>query len=63
MTKNIPNDQKMYRMTHKRPNDHKIDQHFPLQDLPKFTQIGNFGMKTYHLATLLRTGFFCSLLW
>jgi hypothetical protein len=29
----------------------KIDQHFPLQDPPKFTQIGIFGLKTYHLAT------------
>jgi hypothetical protein len=27
-------------------------QHLPLQDLPKFTQIGIFGLKIYHLATL-----------
>jgi hypothetical protein len=40
---------------------HKIDQmtitytyqHLPLQDPPKFTQIGIFGLKIYHLATLL----------
>jgi hypothetical protein len=25
----------------------------PLQDPPKFTQIGIFGLKIYHLATLL----------
>jgi hypothetical protein len=28
-------------------------QFFPLQDPPKFTQIGIFGLKTNHLATLL----------
>jgi hypothetical protein len=27
-------------------------QHHPLQDPPKFTQIGIFGLKIYHLATL-----------
>jgi hypothetical protein len=27
-------------------------QHRPLQDPLKFTQIGNFGLKTNHLATL-----------
>jgi hypothetical protein len=31
----------------------KIYQHLPLQDRPKFTQIGIFGLKTNHLATLL----------
>jgi hypothetical protein len=35
-----------------RPNDNKIDQDFPLPDPPKFTQIGIFGLKTNHLATL-----------
>jgi hypothetical protein len=28
-------------------------QHFPFQGPPKFTQIGIFGLKTNHLATLL----------
>jgi hypothetical protein len=35
------------------PNDHKIYQHLPLQDHPKFTQIVIFGLKIYDLATLL----------
>jgi hypothetical protein len=30
-------------------------QHRPLQDLPKFTQIGIFGLKIYQLATLVLT--------
>jgi hypothetical protein len=38
------------------PNGHKIYQHVPLQDPPKFTQNGIFGLKLYHLATLLRAG-------
>jgi hypothetical protein len=29
----------------------KIYQHLSLQDPPKFTQIGIFGLKTCHLAT------------
>jgi hypothetical protein len=33
------------------PNDHKIYPYLPLQDAPKFTQI---GFKIYHLATLPR---------
>jgi hypothetical protein len=37
-----------------RPNGCKANQLFPLQDLPKFTQIGIFGLKIYHLATLLK---------
>jgi hypothetical protein len=44
---------KMYQMTIKYiPNGHK-KQHFPLKDPPKFTQIGTFGLKIYHLATLV----------
>jgi predicted secreted protein len=35
-----------------RPKGHKIYQHLPLQDPPKFTQIGIFGLKIWHLATL-----------
>jgi hypothetical protein len=42
---NIPNDQKI-------PNGRKIYQHYPLQDPPKFTQIGIFALKICHLATL-----------
>jgi hypothetical protein len=34
------------------PNGYKIYQHLPLQDPPKFTQIGIFGLKIYHLAIL-----------
>jgi hypothetical protein len=36
-----------------RPNGNKIFQHLPLQDPPEFTQIGIFGLKTNHLATLV----------
>jgi hypothetical protein len=39
-----------------RPNSHKIYQHTPLQDPPKFTQIGIFGLKICHLATLIQSG-------
>jgi hypothetical protein len=41
------------------PDDHKTCQYLPLQDPSKFTQIGNLGLKMYHLATLvhLPTGF------
>jgi hypothetical protein len=35
------------------PNGRKIDQHVPLQDPPKFTQIGSFWFENWHLATLL----------
>jgi hypothetical protein len=35
------------------PNGHKINQHFPIQGPPKFTQIGIFGLKTNPLATLV----------
>jgi hypothetical protein len=34
---------------------HKIYQHLPLPDPPKFTQIWIFGLKTNHLATLVWT--------
>jgi hypothetical protein len=37
-----------------RPNDHVKYQHLPLQDPPKFTQIGIFGFKICRLATLLQ---------
>jgi hypothetical protein len=34
------------------PNGHTIHQPFSIQGPPKFTQIGIFGLKIYHLATL-----------
>jgi hypothetical protein len=34
------------------PNGHKVYQRLPSQDHPKFTQIGIFGLKINHLATL-----------
>jgi hypothetical protein len=34
------------------PNGHGIYQPFPFQGRPKFTQIGTFGLKICHLATL-----------
>jgi hypothetical protein len=53
------NDHKLYQRAIKyfqwpqnRPIEHKIDQDFPSQDPPKFTQIWIFGLKTNHLATL-----------
>jgi hypothetical protein len=33
-------------------NGHKINQHCPFQGPPIQTQIGIFGLKIYHLATL-----------
>jgi hypothetical protein len=53
---------KIYQMTSKhttwpynRPNGLKIHQYLLLQDDPKFTEIGIFGLKIYHLATLINT--------
>jgi hypothetical protein len=37
---------------------HKIYQYFSFQGPPKYTLIGIFGMKIYHLATLKRGEFF-----
>jgi hypothetical protein len=60
--KNIPNDHKIYQMAVKhtktpryRPTGHKMYQHLPVQDPPKFTQIRIFGLKIYHLATLVES--------
>jgi hypothetical protein len=64
---NIPNGRKMYQMAAKYtkwpqniPNCRqigqmapKINQHLPLKDPTKFTQIWIFVFKIYHLATLL----------
>jgi hypothetical protein len=56
---NIPKRGKMYQITIKYikwpqniSNGHKIYQQFPLQDPPKFTQIGIFGLKRNHPASL-----------
>jgi hypothetical protein len=49
-----PNYHKIYKTTIKLNGskiDHKIYQHLPLQDPPKFTQFGIFGLKINHLAT------------
>jgi hypothetical protein len=64
--KNIPNGHKIYQMATKYtkwaqniPNGlkitnwHKTKQHFPFQSSPKAIQVGIFGTKIYHLATLL----------
>jgi hypothetical protein len=64
---NIPDDQKytiqVYQMAinyikcpENLPNSHKIYQHCSLQDPPKFTQIGIFGLRIYHLATPYSVG-------
>jgi hypothetical protein len=34
------------------PNGHEIYQHFPFQGPPKCTEIGIYGLKLNHLATL-----------
>jgi hypothetical protein len=34
-----------------RPDGHKIYQHLSLKDTPKFTQIGIFGLKIFHLCS------------
>jgi hypothetical protein len=53
MGKNIPNYHTLYQTSIKYTNGHKIYQHFLFQGPPKFTQIGIFGLKINHLATLL----------
>jgi hypothetical protein len=51
----MPDGNKIYQSTVNRPNVHKIYQHLPLQEPPKFTQIGISGLKINHLATLSAT--------
>jgi hypothetical protein len=60
--KNITNDHKLYQTAinytywpYNIPNGHKIYQHLPFKGSQKFTQMGIFGLKTNHLATLPRT--------
>jgi hypothetical protein len=47
LPENVPNGHKMYQMA---------IEHFPLPGPPKFTQIAIFGLKIYHLATLVQSG-------
>jgi hypothetical protein len=35
------------------PNDQNMYEHFPFKGPPKYTQIGIFGLKRNHLATLI----------
>jgi hypothetical protein len=51
LPKNIPKCHKTYEMAVK----YTKCQNFSLQDTPKYTQIGIFGLKIYHLATLVGT--------
>jgi hypothetical protein len=51
--KNISSEQKYTKRPQNRPNCHKIYQHIQFQGPPKFSQIGIFGLKIDHLATLL----------
>jgi hypothetical protein len=58
--KNIPNYHELYQVSIKYnkklkngPSVQKINQHLPVQDHTKFTQIWIFGLKTNHLATLV----------
>jgi hypothetical protein len=53
----IPKREKYTKLPRTLPNVHKIYQHLKLQDPPKFTQFWIFGLKTNHLATLLRRRF------
>jgi hypothetical protein len=60
--KNVPNEHTIYQMVIKYskcplnvPNGHKIFQHFHIRDPEIFSQIGIFGLKTNHLATLVTT--------
>jgi hypothetical protein len=59
-TRYIPNGHKIHQMVIKYtkcpliiPNGHKMYHHFPIYGPLKFTQIGIFGLKINHLATLL----------
>jgi hypothetical protein len=52
LPKNIQMALKYIKWPSNRPNVHKIYQSLPLQGPTKFTQIGIFGLKTFHLATL-----------
>jgi hypothetical protein len=49
----LPNCHKIYQTVLNISKGHKIYQHFPFQGPPNCTQIGIFGMKINHLATLV----------
>jgi hypothetical protein len=51
-SQNMPNGRKIDHIVKNIPNSRKISQHLPFQDPPKLTQIGIFGLKIHHLATL-----------
>jgi hypothetical protein len=52
----IPNGHKIYQMAIKYSKGQKIiDNYIPFQGPQKCTQVGIFGMKVYHLATLDRS--------
>jgi hypothetical protein len=56
MDTNLPNGIKIgipICLTYNIQNGHKIYEHFPFQGPSKISQIGIFGMKIYHLATLV----------
>jgi hypothetical protein len=60
MGKNIPNDHEIYHKAENIPNVCKIGQiaikynnYLPLQALQNLSKIGIFGLKIYHLATLI----------
>jgi hypothetical protein len=66
--KDIPKDLKMYqtairytKLLSNIPNGHKIYHHFTFQGPPKNTQIGIFGSKRNHLATLGRGRIFAAI--
>jgi hypothetical protein len=63
ITTKLPSDHKIYQIHNTKyiPNGHEIYQHFPFKGPPKFTQSGIFGLKTYHLATLMEI-IFCAFL-
>jgi hypothetical protein len=58
LPQNLPNSHKIHKIyqvaVKYTKNVHKLYQHLPLQDPPKFIQIWGFGLKVNHLATLTR---------
>jgi hypothetical protein len=56
MTTKVQNGHKIYHFAVKNVDKMSIKKykHLPLQDLIRFARIGIFGLKIYHLATLVR---------
>jgi hypothetical protein len=52
----IPNGPKYTKWLQNIPNGSKMCQHLPLQDPPKFIQVGIFGLKINHLAPCRKLG-------